>query len=82
MAKGMEMKELIEYVAKSLVDKPEDVVLEQRMEGNLTVLELRVSKEDYGKIIGKQGRTIKALRTLVSASCAKNGLKYSLEVVE
>jgi len=76
------MKELIEYVAKSLVDKPENVVLEQRLEGNLTVLELRVSKEDYGKIIGKQGRTIKALRTLVSAACAKNGLKYSLEVVE
>jgi predicted RNA-binding protein YlqC (UPF0109 family) len=76
------MKELIEYVAKSLVDKPEKVVLEQRMEGNLTVLELRVSKEDYGKIIGKQGRTIKALRTLVSASANTNGLKYSLEVVE
>ena len=76
------MKELIEFVSKSLVDKPEDVVLEQRLEGNLTVLELRVSKEDYGKIIGKQGRTIKALRTLVSAACAKNGLKYSLEVVE
>jgi predicted RNA-binding protein YlqC (UPF0109 family) len=76
------MKELIEYVAKSLVDKPENVILEQRLEGNLTVLELRVSKEDYGKIIGKQGRTIKALRTLVSAACAKNGLKYSLEVVE
>ena len=76
------MKELIEYVAKSLVDKPADVALEQRMEGNLTVLELRVSKEDYGKVIGKQGRTIKALRTLVSAACAKNGLKYSLEVVE
>jgi len=76
------MKELIEYVAKSLVDQPEKVVLEQRMEGNLTVLELRVSKEDYGKIIGKQGRTIKALRTLISAACAKLGLKYSLEVVE
>jgi predicted RNA-binding protein YlqC (UPF0109 family) len=76
------MKELIEYVAKSLVDKPEGVALQQRLEGNLTVLELRVSKEDYGKIIGKQGRTIKALRTLVSASCAKHGLKYSLEVVE
>lgn len=76
------MKELIEYVAKSLVDKPDNVAIEQRMEGNLTVLELRVSKEDYGKIIGKQGRTIKALRTLVSAACAKNGLKYSLEVVE
>ena len=76
------MKELIEYVAKSLVDKPEDVKLEQRLEGNLTVMELRVSKDDYGKIIGKQGRTIKALRTLVSASCSKHGLKYSLEVVE
>ena len=76
------MKELIEYVAKSLVDKPDDVVLEQRAEGNMTVLELRVSKEDYGKIIGRQGRTIKALRTLVSASCAKHGLRYSLEVVE
>jgi uncharacterized protein len=76
------MKELIEYVAKSLVDKPENVAIQQRLEGNLTVLELRVSKEDYGKIIGKQGRTIKALRILVSASCAKNGLKFSLEVVE
>jgi predicted RNA-binding protein YlqC (UPF0109 family) len=76
------MKELIEFVAKSLVDKPENVALQERMEGNLTVLELRVSKEDYGKVIGKQGRTIKAIRTLISASCAKNGLKYSLEVVE
>ena len=51
------MKELIEFVAKSLVDKPENVGIQQRLEGNLTVLELRVSKEDYGKIIGKQGRT-------------------------
>ena len=46
------MKELIEFVAKSLVDKPENVALQERMEGNLTVLELRVSKEDYGKVIG------------------------------
>jgi predicted RNA-binding protein YlqC (UPF0109 family) len=76
------MKELIEFVAKSLVDKPENVALQERMEGNLTVLELRVSKEDYGKVIGKQGRTIKAIRTLIAASCAKNGSKYSLEVVE
>ncbi len=76
------MKELIEFVAKGLVDKPEAVALQERMEGDTTVLELRVSKEDYGKIIGKQGRTIKALRTLVSASCAKQGLKFSLEVVE
>ena len=52
------MKELIEFVAKSLVDKPENVALEQRLEGNLTVLELRVSKDDYGKIIGKQGRNV------------------------
>ena len=64
------------------MDKPENVALQERMEGNLTVLELRVSKEDYGKVIGKQGRTIKAIRTLIAASCAKNGSKYSLEVVE
>jgi len=76
------MKELVEFVAKSLVDKPEKVVIQQRPEGNLTVLELRVAKEDYGKIIGKQGRTVKALRSLLTAACAKNGLKFSLEVVE
>ena len=76
------MKELVEYVAKSLVDKPDSVVVQQRPEGNLTVLELRVAKEDYGKIIGKQGRTVKALRSLLTAACAKNVLKFSLEVVE
>jgi uncharacterized protein len=76
------MKDLIEYVAKSLVDKPDSVAVGEKMEGNLTVLELRVSKEDYGKVIGKEGRTVKAMRTLLSAACAKNGLKYSLEVVE
>ena len=76
------MKELVEFVAKSLVDKPDMVVIQPRSEGNLTVLELRVAKEDYGKIIGKQGRTVKALRSLLTAACAKNGLKFSLEVVE
>jgi len=76
------MKELVEFVAKSLVDKPDAVAVQQRPEGNMTVLELRVAKEDYGKIIGKQGRTVKALRSLLTAACAKNGLKYSLEVVE
>ncbi len=76
------MKELVEFVAKSLVDKPDSVVIQSRPEGNLTVLELRVAKDDYGKIIGKQGRTVKALRGLLTAACAKNGLKYSLEVVE
>jgi hypothetical protein len=76
------VKELVEFVSKSLVDKPDQVDIQQRQEGNLTVLELRVAKEDYGKIIGKQGRTVKALRGLLTAACAKNGLKFSLEVVE
>lgn len=76
------MKDLIEFIAKSLVDNPEAVNVGEKMEGNLTVLELRVSRDDYGKVIGKEGRTVKALRTLLSAACAKNGLKYSLEVVE
>jgi predicted RNA-binding protein YlqC (UPF0109 family) len=76
------MKELIEYVTKSLVDKPEAVTVGEKAEGNVTILELRVSKEDYGKIIGKQGRTVKALRTLLAAACTKSGLKFMLEVVE
>jgi predicted RNA-binding protein YlqC (UPF0109 family) len=76
------MKLLIEFVTKSLVDKPEEVVIQERMEGTMKILELRVAKDDYGKIIGKQGQTVKAMRTLLSAACNKNGLKYTLEVVE
>ena len=69
------MKELVEYLAKSLVDHPEDVHVNE-VEGERTIiLELSVSPEDMGKVIGKQGRIAKAIRTVVKAAAAKEGKK-------
>jgi hypothetical protein len=65
------MKDLIKYIAEALVDNPDEVRVSE-VEGNQTsVLELKVSKEDLGKVIGKQGRTARAMRTLLSAASAK-----------
>ena len=75
------MRELIEYLAKSLVSSPEDVIVNE-VEGERTlVFELKVAPEDMGKIIGKQGRIAKALRTVVKAAAAKEGKKVSVEIV-
>ncbi|MDR2504030.1 MAG: KH domain-containing protein [Deltaproteobacteria bacterium] len=65
------LRELVEYTAKSLVDKPEDVSVVEVEGEQTTVLELRVAKDDLGKVIGKQGRTARALRTILSASASK-----------
>ncbi len=76
------MKELIETIAKSLVDNPDQVSVEV-VEGNqMTVLELRVNSEDLGKIIGKQGRTARSLRTIVSAAGMKMKKHFTLEILE
>ncbi|HMA86817.1 MAG TPA: KH domain-containing protein [Desulfosalsimonadaceae bacterium] len=76
------MKDLITYIAKSLVDNPDEVVVTE-VEGDQTsVLELKVAKEDLGKVIGKQGRTARAMRTLLSAASAKNRKRTVLEIVE
>jgi predicted RNA-binding protein YlqC (UPF0109 family) len=76
------MKELITYIAKALVDKPEEVKVTE-VEGEQTsVLELKVAKEDLGKVIGKQGRTARAMRTLLSAASAKIRKRTVLEIVE
>jgi predicted RNA-binding protein YlqC (UPF0109 family) len=76
------MKELIAYIAKALVDYPDQVVVEE-IEGNQTsVLELKVAKEDLGKVIGKQGRTARAMRTILSASSAKIKKRTVLEIIE
>ena len=76
------MKDLIERIARALVDKPEDVMV-IAIEGNqATVLELKVAKEDLGKIIGKQGRTARSLRTIVGAASAKERRRVVLEIVE
>ena len=76
------MKELIEYIAKSLVDQP-DVVKVTEVEGErTTVIELSVAKEDMGKVIGKQGRTAIAMRTLLSAFSTKQKKRAILEISE
>ncbi len=76
------MKELVEFIAKELVDHPEDVsVTEVEREGS-PVLELRVNSEDMGKVIGKQGRIAKAIRTVVKAASMKENKKIHVEIVE
>jgi predicted RNA-binding protein YlqC (UPF0109 family) len=78
----MEMKELITYIAKALVDKPEEVVVTE-IEGEQTsVIELKVAKEDLGKVIGKQGRTARAMRTILSAASTKINKRSVLEIIE
>lgn len=76
------MKELVTFIAQSLVDKPEHVSVSE-VEGNqTTVLELSVAKEDLGKIIGKQGRTAQAMRTILSAVSSKMKKRTVLEIIE
>ena len=77
-----EMKDLIAYIAKALVDKPEEVAVTE-IEGEQTsVLELKVAKEDLGKVIGKQGRTARAMRTILSAASTKINKRSVLEIIE
>lgn len=76
------MKDLISYIAQSLVDYPEQVSVSE-VEGKQTsVLELKVAKSDLGKVIGKQGRTARALRTILSAASAKEHKRAVLEIIE
>ena len=76
------MKELIRYIAQALVDYPEEVSVNE-VDGNQTsVLELKVAKEDLGKVIGKQGRTARAMRTILGAASAKQKKRTVLEIIE
>ena len=76
------MKEMIEYIAKSLVDNPDEVRVSE-IEGEQTsVIELKVAKEDLGKVIGKQGRTARAMRTLLGAASTKAKKRSVLEILE
>jgi len=76
------MKELITKIAEALVDQPEQVAVTVVDGEQTTVLELRVAKQDIGKIIGKQGRTAQAIRTVLSAASGKSGKRYVLEIIE
>jgi len=76
------LKELIEFIAKALVDSPDQVKVSE-IEGEKTsVIELSVSKEDLGKVIGKQGRTARAMRTILSAASTKVRKRAVLEIIE
>ncbi len=76
------MKELIEAIAKALVDNPEDVVVNAVEGEQVTVLELRVHPSDLGKVIGKQGRTARSVRTILNAAGMKLKKRFTLEILE
>jgi uncharacterized protein len=76
------VKELVETIARALVDRPEDVQVKTVGGAQVTVLELRVHAEDLGKVIGRQGRTAKAIRTVLSAAGTKAHKRYTLEILE
>ena len=76
------MKELVEVIAKALVDDPESVVVNEREEKKTTVLEVRVAESDMGKVIGKQGRIAKAIRAVVKAAAAKEDKKVIVDIMD
>ncbi len=76
------MKELIEYIAKALVDDPDQVQVSEVVGDQTSVLELKVAKDDLGKVIGKQGRSARAMRTILSAASTKLKKRTVLEIIE
>ncbi|MEA2571889.1 MAG: uncharacterized protein QOI24_3890 [Acidobacteriota bacterium] len=76
------MEELVEFLAKSLVDKPDEVRIHTHERGDQTVLELEVAQDDLGKVIGRQGRTARAIRTLLSAAGQRSRRRYVLDIVD
>lgn len=75
------MDELVRFIAKRLVDDPEAVQVETKQDGEYTVIELHVAPGDMGKVIGKQGRIAKAIRTVVKAASTRENAKYMVEIV-
>jgi predicted RNA-binding protein YlqC (UPF0109 family) len=75
------MVELVEYLAKSLVDDPAQVKITEKTLNDTVILELTVAEGDMGKVIGKQGRIAKAIRTVVKAASAKSSKKYTVEII-
>ena len=76
-----DLKGLVEYVARALVDKPDAVKVDEVPDGNTTVYELEVDEEDIGKVIGRQGRVVRGLRALVKAAATRKGTRVDLDVV-
>ena len=76
------MKELVEVIAKSLVDHPEDVRVEEKQQDRQVTLELHVDEDDMGKVIGRQGRIAKEIRTVVRSYAQRTGVKVSVDIVD
>ena len=76
------MKELVEVIAKALVDNPDEVVVTEKEEGKHVTIELRVASSDMGQVIGKQGRIAKAIRSVVKAASLNENKKVDVEIVE
>ena len=76
------MKELVEVIAKALVDDPDSVAVSERQDGRTTVIEVRVADSDMGKVIGKQGRSAKAIRSVVKAAAAKEDKKVVVDIIQ
>ena len=76
------MKELVEVIAKALVDQPDEVSVTEKKEGRTTVLELHVADGDMGKVIGRQGRIAKAIRTVVKAASSKSPKKVIVDILQ
>lgn len=76
------MKELVEVVAKALVDNPDEVVVTEKQEEKATVVEVHVAESDMGKVIGKQGRIAKAIRSVVKAAAAKEDRKVIVDIAD
>ena len=74
------MKDLVEVIVKALVDDPDGVVVTERQDGRTTVVELKVTESDMGKVIGKQGRIAKAIRSVVKAAAAKDDKKVIVDI--
>lgn len=75
------MKELVEIIAKALVDNPEEVVVTEKGEGKNITVELHVAADDMGKVIGKQGRIAKAIRSVVKAASTKDNKRVDVEII-
>ena len=76
------MKEFVEYIVKNLVDNPDEVKINEIGGSQTLIIELSVDKEDIGKIIGKKGKTINAIRTLLMSVASRNGVRVNLEILE
>ena len=76
------MKDLVEVIAKSLVENPDEVVVTQKESGKTTVIELKVAPSDMGKVIGKQGRVAKAIRSVVKAAASKDDRKGVVDILQ